>query len=539
MSDAEILSYHGTITAALADPYEGMFAVDVNDKPRLAYLLAKAYMVYDYHDTARDKFQALLDDFPGDKYAKPSIVHLHICKAGAAVRDRAWSKAGKEYDRAALVARELQDQSDRGTTFHSWAMAIRGYIGELDAERIAKQAFIGKMVKIRELYKAGDNDKTLAMLDDAIEDPETSRFDVKNELQELRNALKKQQSLDECQSLLDKARTADADKPDEKLAAYDRAQAALVKLRRNIDPDQWKSMRSEVLTGRQRLTRMAAVQGIMSTIEKARNSGDGARLSRTLEHVLEQEKGKSNLPPKLVEIWTKEIKTIREQQEYARIIGLLSAARDPEAIEAMNAFVKKYPKNKRARVILEVLKQKMTILALRKEAEALFNQKKWAEALVKLEELKRHTSRRGPPSDTGIRHCKYELELIRFKETRKAGNLQATLESSQKLKKIWPARHEREITPMISDSLTDAAEALKKGEYARVPQILRGVDSPEAGEMIRRSRYLQTLTKGDAAKKEGDAKTAIAMYKIAKRYAKGSAEHKRVDALISAVADER
>ncbi len=52
--------------------------------------------------------------------------------------------------------------------------------------------------------------------------------------------------------------------------------------------------------------------------------------------------------------------------------------------------------------------------------------------------------------------------------------------------------------------------------------------------MMRESRYRECLAKGNAAKLNNDLTTALAMYKIAKNYAKDPAEVKEISNLINA-----
>ena len=55
--------------------------------------------------------------------------------------------------------------------------------------------------------------------------------------------------------------------------------------------------------------------------------------------------------------------------------------------------------------------------------------------------------------------------------------------------------------------------------------------------MISKSKYLENLEKGDAARKAGNIKIAWATYKTAKSYAKTPEERKVIDALIAATAE--
>ncbi len=371
MTDAEILAYHGTITGALADPYEGMASVDINDKGRQAYLLAKAYLVYGDYESARDRFEAMRREFPRNKYAMPTLVHLHISKAGAAIKQQNWAESRTEYDLAGLAAKQFQAQSDRGTTFHSWAVTIREHIRELDSERIAQRAFANKVNDIRKLHDAGQYDEATMMLDSFLEEPGAIPFGKEDELRALKDAIVRKQALDDCQSLLDTARKVDSVDHSEKLAAYDRAWTALERHKQNIDPDKWKTMVSETLKARKTLTKMIVLQEIMDKVARARASGDNVRLLKALEEC----GTKPGVPRKLVEAWTEEVKKIQEKEEFAKVTKLLVEDQPQEAIYELKTFIKKYPKNKRAVLILRALTKRNELIRLRKEADALYAEK--------------------------------------------------------------------------------------------------------------------------------------------------------------------
>jgi hypothetical protein len=139
------------------------------------------------------------------------------------------------------------------------------------------------------------------------------------------------------------------------------------------------------------------------------------------------------------------------------------------------------------------------------------------------------------------------LELIAFNRAAAANSYEEARVSAEKARDIYPDGYDRDIEPKllnmeakrkISAILAKGAEALKNAQYSNVRRILDHLKGsyPEAAEMIRQSRYRENLAKGRAAQKKGDLKTAWALYKTAKAYAKTRAEHKQIDALIIAAA---
>ncbi len=352
--------------------------------------------------------------------------------------------------------------------------------------------------------------------------------------------------LTECLSLLAKAREADHTDAEAALAAWDKAHEGLQKCKMHIADDKFEEMASEVSTARKKILRTIALRDTLDRMQRARESGDANRVLRTVEEATTR----PGIPPRLTERWTRELKEIREKRDYAKIIELMSAGKNQDASDALEDFIKKYPENKRGKVILKVLKKKIILLTLQKEAEALFEQKKWAETLVKLEELKRQSTGRGRPLYLMIRTCKYELELIKFNKAVEANKYEAAISTGEVIDTIDPDRYATDIEPKVqemrakrklAETLARGAKALKSGQYREARQIVKHLKGsyPEADEIVRRSRYLDAMAKGDAARKEGDAKTALAMYKIARRYAKGPAEHKEIDALIDAIDSDK
>jgi len=145
-----------------------------------------------------------------------------------------------------------------------------------------------------------------------------------------------------------------------------------------------------------------------------------------------------------------------------------------------------------------------------------------------------------------IRSAEFEIELVVFNAAAKSGDLVKVMASGEKLRMIWLDKFESRIEPRIGilgakkkvqDILAKGEKENANGEFLQARKTVAHLkDSyPEAAEIIRRSRYLGALASGDAAAKEGNAKAALAMYKIAKRYAKGAVELAKVNNLIDAM----
>jgi len=196
-------------------------------------------------------------------------------------------------------------------------------------------------------------------------------------------------------------------------------------------------------------------------------------------------------------------------------------------------------------VIEEALRKRAENDALRKRALDLFEQEKWPAALPLLKDLKARNRGDRTIRDM-LRQCEYQLVLDEFSKAVGANDYKKAMAVGEKARRIDPDAYERDIETKdpivcfrekVETMLARGAAALKAGQYSETRKILDHLkDSyPEAADMIRRSRYLESIAKGDTAKKENNLKTALAMYKIAKRYAKTPAEHKEIDALIKTV----
>ena len=197
-------------------------------------------------------------------------------------------------------------------------------------------------------------------------------------------------------------------------------------------------------------------------------------------------------------------------------------------------------------ILAERVRKQQARDALYLKARALYDRGQLAQALPLFEELKKRDRSVRDYRDK-IRDCKYQLELIVFKEAVAAGDYEKAKASGEKARAIYPDGYANDIETRLMEMqatrkaaaiLAKGAEALKNGQYSDARKILDPLkDSyPEAKEMVRQSRYRENIAKGDAARKAGDFKTALAMYKVAKKYAKTPAEHKVLDALIAAAA---
>jgi len=299
-------------------------------------------------------------------------------------------------------------------------------------------------------------------------------------------------------------------------------------------------MTTDVEKAQAKLTKSKRLRDIMAVVSNARQSGDNDRLLRALRAAMLE----PGVPPKLVERWAAEIKSIQESVDFSKVTRLLVSGDTKGAIDALNAFIEKYPKNRKAKVIKEGLEKKEAKILARKSAFKLFDRGRWAEALEKLKIL-RIQDRGDREIKEKLRHCQYKLEMVAFDAAVKAGDYAKAEAAGERARTFNPDAWDTEIDPKlaalrarkkVADTLAKGAAALKNKQYTDVRKILDHLKDayPEAATMIRQSRYRGSLAMGDAAKLENDIKRALAMYKIAKNYAKDPAEHKEIDALISA-----
>jgi len=391
------------------------------------------------------------------------------------------------------------------------------------------------------LYASRQYDKALAELENKFEDPAELDAEQQGILAAFKTKVARTQSFAECEKIMADARQADQSDPSVALAAWEKALAGLQSQKPYVAKVAWARMKAEVDRERDKLTKQAGLQEIMGAVANARNSGDAARLRRALETGM----AKPGVPPQLVKRWGDEIKEIEEKADYKVITNLMGSSRDIEAIDALEAFIKKYPNNRKAAVILGVLKDKIAWNKRAKDATDLFERGRFEEVLPELRKLKIQF-RADRKWKEMIRSAEFEIELVVFNAAAKSGDLVKVMASGEKLRMIWLDKFESRIEPRIGilgakkkvqDILAKGEKENANGEFLQARKTVAHLkDSyPEAAEIIRRSRYLGALASGDAAAKEGNAKAALAMYKIAKRYAKGAVELAKVNNLIDAM----
>ena len=492
---------------------------------------------------AEEKFLAVRKDYGQTEYAAPSQVYIHMCRAHIAVKARDWSRAQTEQDSAADLALKIQKQSAAGGTLYKWTVKMKESIRAFDTLRINRKAFAEAMSNARNLYGQGKYDEAVDMLDDLFDEPEELEADQQEELTVFKEKVISKQGDDECDALMAAARKASSGDAGTALAAWDKASAGLQRLKRHIDAAKWLRMETEAKKARAKLMKEQGLRDVMATVDNARQSGDKDRLLRALRSAM----AKPGVPPKLVEGWAAEIKSIQESVDFAKITKLLVSGDPTGAIDALEAFIEKYPNNRKAKVLKIGLEKKAASALAEKEAFRLFDRGRWAEALEKLKVLRvQHRGRRDIKEK--MRHCQYKLEMIAFDAAVKTGDYAKAEAAGERARVFNPDAWDTEIDPKlaalrarkkVADTLAKGKAALDSAQYTSVRRILDHLkDSyPEAATMIRQSRYRESLAKGNAAKENDDLTTALAMYKIAKNYAKDPAEHSEIDALIKAATE--
>ena len=362
MTDAEILSYHGTITGALSDPYEGMGRVDVDDKARQAYLLARAHMEYDDYENAREKFVAMIENFPENKYAAPSRLYFRICKARLAIGAEKWSEAQGEFYRAYLLAKRLTTQSVDGSTFNSWTIAVRGHIKKLYSAKMLGKPFVEAMTDARKLYETGKYDVAIARLDDLLQSADEFEVSHLNELNEFKRKILRKRALDECKASLAHARKVDSSDPSAALDAWGKTWDVVSRNQRYIDFARKERMFAEIREARSKLMRLTELKMVTGPITEARRSGDRKRLLEALREAIT----KPGVPMKLRITWAEETLKIQEEIDFTGIKKLLVGGKIKAAFDALDAFIKDYPENQKAKVLRKGLKKKLETEGVRK-----------------------------------------------------------------------------------------------------------------------------------------------------------------------------
>jgi len=279
---------------------------------------------------------------------------------------------------------------------------------------------------------------------------------------------------------------------------------------------------------------LASPEEMLTNIDNARRSADPARLRK----VLKTATTRPNMPPELVKKWTRELEKLQIHTDYKEITELLIDEKFESALARLDAFIKKYPENKRAKIIRDAVKKKLAMDATDRKACRLFDNEKWDQALPLLKKL-RAQNRGNRRFRYMLRECEYELALIEFNKAVKADDLDKAVAAGRKARDISPDRYESDIEPKIltMQTLDKGAAALRKGQYSETRKIVDHLKDthPEAADLIRRSKHREQLARGNLAASKGEHAVALAHYKIAKNYAKTPAEHKMIDALIKAV----
>jgi tRNA A-37 threonylcarbamoyl transferase component Bud32 len=538
---ASVLIFGGVIAVAILS---GRGGVDIDAAKRAYDSAREAYKSDRDYAKAEEHFLAIRKDFGETRYSDPSQVYIHMCRTQLAITARDWARAQKEQDAAADLRLKIQKRSGSNKKLYKWTVEVKGSIRALESLRIDRKAFCEEMANARRLFDNGKYDEAVAGLDDKYDEPERLQDDQQEELAKFKDKVARKVSNDECDMLMNEARAADQSDIGAALAAWEKASDGLQRLKSYIEETRWKKLDSEVKMSRAKLVKDKGLIDLLAIVDNARQSGDSDRLLRALRNAMV----KSGVPPKLVERWGTEIKEIQEKVDFAKITGFLSGGDSQGAIDALDVFIAKYPGNRKAKALKTGLEKKLAKAQARKDAFRLFDRGRWAEALEKLEEL-RIQDRGDRDIKEKLTHCKYMLKLVEFDAAVAVGDYTKAEAAGAQLQVLKPDKWDSVIAPKLADmrARRKVAETLKKGkaaldnaQYSEVRKILKNLkdSNPEAQEMIRKSKYLESISKGDAARKDKDFVTALAMYKIAKNYAKGADEHKKIDALIEVTASD-
>ncbi|MCP4376220.1 MAG: hypothetical protein GY794_08620 [bacterium] len=515
-------------------------AVDLNAAKQAYGSARETYKSDRDYAKAEEKFLAVRKDFGQTIYSDPSQVYIHMCRTQLAITARDWGRAQKEQDSASDLRLVIQKRSKSGTKLYKWTVKVKDTIRDLESLRIDRKAFCEEMENAQRLFDNGKYAKAIEGLEDKYNDPGRLQDDQQKELEAFRKKVVRKVSNDECDVLMNEARKVDQSDIGAALAAWEKASDGLQRLKSQIEGARWEKLNSEVKKSRTKLAKDKGLIDLLSIVDNARQSGDPDRLLRALRNAMV----KSGVPPKLVERWGTEIKEIREKKDFAEITGLLSSGDEQGAIDALGPFIAKYPENRKAKNLKAGLEKKLAQTQARKNAFQLFDRARWAEALVELKKL-RIQDRGDRVIKEKLNHCKYMLKLVEFDGAVTAGDYAKAEAAGEQLRVLKPDAWDSVIAPKladmrarrkVADTLRKGKAALDNGQYSEARRVLKDLKetNPEAKEIIRKSRYRESLSKGNAARKDNDLVTALAMYKIAKNYAKDPSEHKEIDALIEA-----
>jgi len=511
-------------------------AKKVWDKARETYKNGEDYAA------AEKGFLVVSQKFGDTEFGRPAQVYIHMCRAHVSVQTRDWSRAQTEEDSADKLTRSIQKDSEKDTAVFKWTEKMQESIREFATYRIDRKAFSEAMDKARGLFAAAKYVEAVAELDNAYPDPGQLDNDQQMELAAFKTKVVQTQSLNECESELAAAKQVDRSDYGAALAAYDKVSSTLQRLKPHISALKWRKMNGEVEVALAKLQKARGIKDIMDAISDARKDTDNKpRLLRALESAM----AKPGVPANLVAGWAAEIKKIQEDLDLAVITKMLVEEKFVEALDALNVFIPKYPKNRRAPLMKLALEKKRDLAALEQKATSLYDRGRWEEALPLLRQLK--AANRGVRKyKEMIQTCEYKLEIAVFNAAVAAKDYKKASASGERAREIYPDGYERDIEPKlmamqaqqkVAAELAKGAQALKNGQYSDVRKILDHLKDSydEAKDMIRQSRYRENRAKGNKARDASDMTTALAMYKIAKNYAKTPEEHAAIDALINAV----
>ena len=135
--------------------------------------------------------------------------------------------------------------------------------------------------------------------------------------------------------------------------------------------------------------------------------------------------------------------------DFREIAKLLVKGDIKGAFEALDAFIKKYPANRKAKVLKEGLEKREAKIALKKEAFGLFNRGQWAEALEKLKIL-RVQDRGDREVKEKMLYCQYKLAMIAFDAAVKTGDYAKAEAAGERARIFNPDAWDTEIAPKLA-----------------------------------------------------------------------------------------
>jgi len=416
----------------------------------------------------------------------------------------------------------------------AWAHNMKKAIEEFSEYRLMVREFVDVMDQSKKILDEGDADGALALLVDKFPDESELPAAQQEELAVFKRQIRRRRYLNVCNELMTTARDRVLEgKLVEAQSRYERARIKLEStLAEILPPKQREEMLLEVSEAQKALKGRLNIQRVTQAVKDARDSSDRERELDALRVAV-----KVQAKPE----WVRRIRVLQEEADFAEIQRLLAKGTSQEAMTRLKKFIARYPSNTKAPMILKALDAARRFRKVKNVAMALYRMRKWDQALPELEQA--NALQRDDELEEAIRECRYRIQMTDLRRLIREKRYQQAEEAGEKARGIRPEKWEAEIRPIVeamraqakvANALKAARIALDAKQYSKARRIIEPIRAmPEAAALLSRIRYRENVGKGKAALAEGDARTALGLFRIAKNHAKSFEEIKEVGLLIS------